>query len=88
MNNYESNRAWHDAWNETESGKLEWERVARISDKHMTTAITPPTKTPDGIAAKVVLYRATVDCFDDDPYILDHIQADTEGLLRHLGVEV
>ncbi|GEO43329.1 hypothetical protein SAE02_74770 [Skermanella aerolata] len=74
------NHAWHDAWNLTECGLLEWEweRVAAISDAAMTRAVNTPARTPDGIREKIRLYRATLVYFgeDTDDYFLDRIDAD------------
>ena len=83
MGDVAANHAWHDAWNLTECGKLEWEweRVARISDGHMTTAVNTPAVTADGIAAKLTLYRASVQYFgEEDPYMMERIEADLAAL--------
>lgn len=83
MGNYEANRAWHDAWDLTECGRLEWEwdRLARISDEHMTTAVNTPAVTADGIAAKLTLYRASVQYFgEEDDYMMERIEADLAAL--------
>jgi hypothetical protein len=82
MGDYEANRAWHDAWDRTPFGLLqeEWERVAHISDGYMTLAVNTPAKTADGIAAKLRLYRASCEYFDDDPYQLERIQRDIDAL--------
>ena len=84
MGDVEANRAWHDTWNLTPCGKLEWEweRVARIFDDHMTFAVNTRAVTADGIAAKITLYRASLEYFeeDDDPYIVERIEADLAAL--------
>ena len=81
------NHAWHDAWNLTECGLLEWEweRVAAISDAAMTRAVNTPARTPDGIREKIRLYRATLVYFgeDSDDYFLDRIDADIAAISGH-----
>lgn len=82
---YEANRAWHDRWNETPCGVLEWEweRVARIQDEHLAYATNTRAVTPEGVAAKVRLYRASLeycDGDDDDDYMLQRIEDDIAAL--------
>jgi hypothetical protein len=84
MNDYDGNRAWWDRWNDTPAGKLEWEweQLARISDQHMTFATNTRAVTANGIAAKIRLYRASLEHFDDDdPYMLERIEDDIAALL-------
>lgn len=84
MGDVAANHAWHDAWNLTECGRLEWEweRVARISDGHLTYATNTRAVTADGIAAKITLYRASLEYFGDDSdgYMLERIEADLAAL--------
>lgn len=84
MGDVAANHAWHDAWNLTPCGKLEWEweRVARISDGHLTYATNTRAVTADGIAAKITLYRASLEYFGDDQdgYMLERIEADLAAL--------
>jgi hypothetical protein len=83
MGNADANHAWHRAWNETECGRLEWQwdRIARLSDDAMTMAVNTPARTPEGIAAKLRLYRATTAYFDErDDYFLERIERDIAAL--------
>lgn len=83
MDDHEANHDWHERWNQTPCGRLEWEweRVARISDGHMTFATNTRAVTADGIAAKLTLYRASVQYFgEEDDYMMERIEADLAAL--------